>query len=408
MGRKQSSQGVGLCGRRTLIALTLALIACVIFVVRNAPLGLMQARTAAGLRSRLPDGRSQLKPASILTMHPRNGFERAGSLLATPTLRHHRRGSEPISHRTPCWTADELAREFRTLTIDPAYLEHLDPLPPIPKVIHVLWSGPDLLGRELREVPMVKYGIAQLKSMNPDWEFKVYSEADMDAFMKSKLPPHDWEMYEGAPLVAKGDLWRILKMYYEGGLYMDVDRMYNIPLSKLIKSTTTKLMLPTAGDMTFTTDFFCTSPGNVLFKRAYEIFLCTLRREYLAGQLHWPTLNAEQLHTVVVEPMGTFWASATEVLFGRPLWGPRDHSIEADGAEEGKAFMDHIRGELGRSGDRIITHREMWCDLIVSRPPWNFDTSVHEDCKWVQKAVLFNAAKMVQWDSDVATELIVR
>ena len=48
------------------------------------------------------------------------------------------------------------------------------------------------------------------------------------------------------------------------------------------------------------------------------------------------------------------------------------------------------------------------CDLIVSRPPWNFDTSVHEDCKWVQKQVLFRAAKLLQWDSDAATKLIVR
>ena len=319
MGRKDRSQGGGSCGRRILIVVALtacvvALTACVVLAEAHSfsMAASSSPKAPQGLRSgRLTQQQQRLPPRTspIFTMHPRNGFERAGSPLATPVLRHHRPGSEPASHRTPCWTADELARDFTKLTIDPAYLEHLDTLPPIPKVIHVLWSGPDLLGPDLREVPMVKYGIAQLKSMNPEWEFKVYSEADMNAFMKAKLPPHDWEMYQGAPLVAKGDLWRILKMYYEGGLYMDVDRMYNIPLSKLI-TPTTKLMLPTAGDMTFTTDFFCTSPGNVLFKRAYEVFLCTLRREFLAGQLNWPTLTATQLHTVVV---GLFYIFTADI-----------------------------------------------------------------------------------------------
>ena len=53
--------------------------------------------------------------------------------------------------------------------------------------------------------------------------------------------------------VEKTDLWRLLKMCHEGGLYMDIDRLSNQPISEYINSNTdegsengnaTKMILP--------------------------------------------------------------------------------------------------------------------------------------------------------------------
>ena len=52
--------------------------------------------------------------------------------------------------------------------------------------------------------------------------------------------------------------------------------MYSEPFDKLIDKDT-KMFLPTLYDVTFVSDMVCTAPGNVLFKRAFEIYLCKMR-----------------------------------------------------------------------------------------------------------------------------------
>ena len=44
------------------------------------------------------------------------------------------------------------------------------------------------------------------------------------------------------------------------GFYQDVDRMYNVPLDKLIDKDT-KMFMPTLYDVTFVSDMVCTAPG---------------------------------------------------------------------------------------------------------------------------------------------------
>jgi hypothetical protein len=65
---------------------------------------------------------------------------------------------------------------------------------------------------------------------------------------------------------------------------------------------------------------------------------------------------------------------------------PREHAVDGD---EGAAFAAHIRKSLA-DNPYIVTHKEMWCDLIVSK---------HKDCQWITKQELFDKAKLAQWDN---------
>ena len=82
----------------------------------------------------------------------------------------------------------------------------------------------------------------------------------MDKYIKAHIPEYDWKMMKDANLVTKTDLFRLLLMYYEGGFYQDVDRMYNVPFDKLIDKDT-KMFMPTLYDVTFVSDMVCTAPG---------------------------------------------------------------------------------------------------------------------------------------------------
>lgn len=177
---------------------------------------------------------------------------------------------------------------------------------------------------------------------------------------------------------------------------MDVDRLYNIPMNKIIKPDT-KILLPFTYDMTFTSDFFCAAPGNMVFRRALDVYFCMMREQAGMGLLQWSKLNGEQRHIVTTEAMGTFYASAMDVVFGRPVWGPREHGIEGEeGDNIGRAFADHVRKSLAEN-PYIVTHREVWCDLIVSN---------HPKCEWITKQELFAKAKLAQWDAkDAGAEI---
>jgi len=56
--------------------------------------------------------------------------------------------------------------------------------------------------------------------------------------------------------------------------------------------------------------------------------------------------------------------------------------------DEGRAFGDHVRKVISES-PYILTHREVWCDLITSK---------HPNCEGITKKELFDAAKLKQWD----------
>ncbi len=85
-------------------------------------------------------------------------------------------------------------------------------IPLIPKIIHQIWIGP--------EIPK-KFNsmMASWKRLNPNWEYKLWTNADIASF-----PMANREQFERAEnLGMKSDIWRyeILKLY--GGVYVDVD-----------------------------------------------------------------------------------------------------------------------------------------------------------------------------------------
>jgi len=291
-----------------------------------------------------------------------------------------------LPYRTACWAPDEVVDEFQdSLNILDDYAAHLKSLPPMTKKIHVIWvdkSGSDIWN--YADTPMVQHGVMNLKKMNPDWEFEQYNLTEIEDYLQEHLAKSDWEMMKPSPLIPKTDLFRLLKMYHEGGLYQDVDRLYNIPLSQLL-TPDTKLLLPTLYDVTFTLDFLCSSRGNRLYERAIALYLCKLREEHGEGLTQWDRLNPSQLHSVAQEAAATYWAAVMEMLFGRPIWGPVHHAIDGD---EGRAFASHVRSLIA-ANPHMLTYREQWCDLITSK---------HPNCTWISKDSLFNAAKVRQWD----------
>ena len=153
----------------------------------------------------------------------------------------------------------------------------------IPKIAHIVWNHKEVLNSTH---PLIVNGLHNLIKLNPDWKVTVYTPSEIEYDLKNVLSQDDYEMVRNRNFVSKIDLWRLFKMYFEGGLYMDIDRMCNIPLSDIIEDDI-KWVCPTIEDYDFSCDFLLSAPKNPVFNKAIELYLTRCRAgldsQYLLG-----------------------------------------------------------------------------------------------------------------------------
>jgi mannosyltransferase OCH1-like enzyme len=139
----------------------------------------------------------------------------------------------------------------------------------IPKVIHVAWKDKKVIDSDS---PLIVNGLKNLIALNPDWEVKVYDDTDIDQYLKECLNPDDYELIKDKHIVEKSDLWRLIKLYHEGGMYVDIDRFCNISLSEVLNENTL-CVLATCLDNDFSQDIMISCPGNRIYSTALQLSL---------------------------------------------------------------------------------------------------------------------------------------
>ena len=183
------------------------------------------------------------------------------------------------------------------------WLAELKALPPLPKVVHVTWPR-RLDIASLRGQPILREGVQRILELNPGWRVEVSDDADIESYLRTKLAPADYALVRSVQIVEKADLWRLLKMYYEGGVYTDLDRLHNQRFDEILDVNRTRMLLPQfvsygnepwlakAGGVEaiaqspdvrttlrrqpiidFTQDFMCSSPGNPAVKAVIDLAL---------------------------------------------------------------------------------------------------------------------------------------
>lgn len=131
----------------------------------------------------------------------------------------------------------------------------------IPKTIHISWKDNSILS-DNHMFP--KACIQKLISLAPDWKVELSTNDTVDDYLKTQLDSQDWALLKDCHIVEKLDVWRLLKLYIEGGLYVDIDRLCNTSVNDII-TPETKCLLPTCGDNDFSQDFMCSAAGNPIY-----------------------------------------------------------------------------------------------------------------------------------------------
>lgn len=137
----------------------------------------------------------------------------------------------------------------------------------IPKTIHISWLDASIFEHTS---PIAKYGVQNMVALNPNWNVVLYTEDQIDSYLKEELGLHVWRLLDGTHIVERLDVWRLIKLYNEGGMYVDIDRLYNVPMNEIIESGVS-CILPTGGDFDFSQDLMISAPHNPIYLRALEM-----------------------------------------------------------------------------------------------------------------------------------------
>lgn len=143
----------------------------------------------------------------------------------------------------------------------------------IPKFAHVVWNHKQVLHSQH---PLIINGLHNLISLNPDWQVTVYTPDDIESDLQNILISSDYDLVKNRHFVSKIDLWRLFKMYFQGGLYMDIDRMVNIPLADIFDDSV-DWVIPTTREYDFSCDIMISAPGNPVFKTGFEMYVSRVR-----------------------------------------------------------------------------------------------------------------------------------
>lgn len=146
----------------------------------------------------------------------------------------------------------------------------------IPKKVHISWNDKGVLDHPS---PIIRNGLRNLVAMNPEWEVVINDDRDIDTQLRQYLAPDEYLMVRDCHIVVKSDVWRLCKLFHEGGLYIDIDRFYNVPLADIIDDETA-WVLPTYKDHDFSQDFMLSRAGNPVFKETLALIFERRRQGY--------------------------------------------------------------------------------------------------------------------------------
>ncbi len=87
----------------------------------------------------------------------------------------------------------------------------------IPKVIYQSWKTKSLN-------PLMSKNVEHLKSLNPEYEYKLYDDSDCRKFMLDNFGVNYADAFDALiPGAFKCDFWRYAVLYVNGGVYLDMD-----------------------------------------------------------------------------------------------------------------------------------------------------------------------------------------
>ena len=236
----------------------------------------------------------------------------------------------------------------------------------IPKKIHLSWKNKNVLDSNYS---LIKKGAKNLELLNPDWDIEVNDDEDVNRYIRDNIGKSSWKLIKDRKITEKTDLWRLIKTYKEGGLYVDIDKYIDTPLSEIINEKTS-MLLPTYQDIDFSQDFILTCPKNPIIGKA------------IANNLYYRS-RGESLFFLAVQ---SYMHSVSEVLTGEKI--DRGHN---------EKYFNKVREQINNC-DYLETYREIGPEHHTLFRDIKKDFNINTFNR--DKADFYNGENVIHWNSE--------
>ena len=207
----------------------------------------------------------------------------------------------------------------------------------IEKNIFVLWNHRNILEDNH---PLLVNGVHNLKKLNPDWKFHIVTPQDMKRDIFFLVSEEEYKLIIQQDIPSISDFWRAIKLYEKGGVYMDIDRFCNIPLSEILEPGI-KWILPTMKDYDFSHDIMITASRNPVMKLTADLYLERLKEGIYSQYFLGPQ---------------TYMHAITKTFFGTMI-----------NTDPGKEIFDKMREEIANYPFIKLYREEPPNDMILYR-----------------------------------------
>lgn len=154
-----------------------------------------------------------------------------------------------------------------------------------------------------KELPSsVQFIINNMKKINPEYEYHLYTDNDMDEFVNNNFPGEISECYNKLNIiVAKVDFWRYLILYKYGGVYVDMDSMINKPLRDLINDEDEAIISAEKNDGMYVQWGLIFSHNHPILKRTIELVVDNIKNNKHPNDIHkmtGPTVYSNAINDI--------------------------------------------------------------------------------------------------------------
>ncbi len=231
----------------------------------------------------------------------------------------------------------------------------------IPRVVHQTWKTKDLQGQALK-----LHENHNKLNQSSGWVWQLYDDNDMYAFARTQFDARVAAAFNSLNLIVqKADLWRLLKIWRDGGVYCDMDVDVKIPLDDIIPSKYDAVFsMENRHNVAF--HFFAARAKHPFIGRVIEEVLHRIEtRKHANESRFWQVMNT------------TGPGALTDVMIR--AW-KEYHPEDWIGFESSKhSCRLPLRPNL-HTGRKVITMNDSWSILIYSV---NFQDHVWSKCeKW--------------------------
>jgi len=126
--------------------------------------------------------------------------------------------------------------------------------------------------------------------MSLSYEYRYVSTPERLAYIKENANPKIYEAYcqlnDGA---AQADLWRLLILYKEGGVYLDIDANFVWPLAYILKDNSPAVYIKIKNNTHYTNYFLATEPNNPEFAEMIDLVVENIQNKKVDGHVYGMT-----------------------------------------------------------------------------------------------------------------------